>query len=79
MLLISPWAKKNYVEHTVLDQTSIIRFIEDNWLDGQRVGPGSFDNIANSIENMFNFNRERNDDGILILDPDTGLEKNGHN
>jgi phospholipase C len=77
MLLISPWSKKNYVEHTVLDQTSVTRFIEDNWLDGQRVGPGSFDNIANSIENMFNFDRERNDDGILILDPNTGLEKGG--
>ena len=73
MLLISPWAKKNYVEHTVLDQRSIIRFIEDNWLDSQRVGPGSFDNVANSIENMFNFDREHNDDGILILDPSTGL------
>jgi phospholipase C len=79
MLLISPWAKKNYVEHTVLDQTSIIRFIEDNWLDSQRVGTGSFDNVANSIENMFNFDRERSDDGILILDPTTGLEKGGHN
>jgi phospholipase C len=79
MLLISPWSKKNYVEHTVLDQTSVIRFVEDNWLDGQRVGPGSFDNIANSIENMFNFDRERNDDGILILDPNTGLEKGGRN
>jgi phospholipase C len=79
MLLISPWAKKNYVEHTVLDQTSIIRFIEDNWLDSQRVGAGSFDNVANSIENMFDFDHERNDDGILILDPTTGLEKGGHN
>ena len=75
MLLISPWAKKNYVEHTVLDQTSIIRFIEDNWLDGERVGPGSFDNIANSIENMLDFDHQRNDDGTLILDPSTGLEK----
>jgi phospholipase C len=75
MLVISPWAKKNYVEHTVLDQTSIIRFIEDNWLDGERVGPGSFDNIANSIDNMFDFDHQRNGDGTLILDPSTGLEK----
>ena len=77
LLVISPYAKKNYVEHTVLDQTSVIRFIEDNWLDGQRVGTGSLDNIANSLENMFDFDRERNDDGILILDPSTGLVKSG--
>ncbi len=79
LLVISPYAKKNYVEHTVLDQTSVLRFIEDNWLDGQRTGPGSFDNIANSIENMFNFDHQRNDDGVLILDPSTGLEKHGRN
>jgi len=77
MLLISPWAKKNYVEHTVLDQTSVLRFIEDNWLDSQRVGPGSFDNIANSIENMFDFDKDRSDDGVLILDPNSGLVRNG--
>jgi phospholipase C len=78
MLVISPWAKKNYVEHTVLDQTSVLRFIEDNWLDSQKTGPGSFDNIANSIENMFNFDQQRNDDGKLVLDPNTGLEPSGH-
>ncbi len=37
------------------DQTSIIRFIEDNWLGGQRIGNGSFDTIANSIASMFQF------------------------
>jgi phospholipase C len=30
-LLISPYAKGNYVDHSVTDETSIIRFIEDNW------------------------------------------------
>jgi phospholipase C len=79
LLVISPWAKKNYVEHTVLDQTSVIRFIEDNWLESQRIGPGSFDNIANSLENMFNFKHLRTDDGVLILDSDTGLQKGGNN
>jgi phospholipase C len=55
MLVISPWARKNFVDHTVTDQSSIIRFIEDYWLGGQRIGDGSFDAIANSIDTMFDF------------------------
>jgi phospholipase C len=35
-------------------QTSITRFIEDNWSLG-RIGGGSFDAIANPINAMFNF------------------------
>ena len=41
--MVSPYAKQNYVDHTLTDQTSILRFIEDNWLRGERVGGGSFD------------------------------------
>jgi hypothetical protein len=53
MLVISPYAKSNFIDHTLVDQTSILRFVEDNWLGGQRVQPGgSFDTIANSIQNM---------------------------
>ena len=52
LLLISPYAKPNYVDHTVTDQSSILRFIEDNWLSGERIGNGSFDAIANPINNM---------------------------
>ena len=53
MMVISPYAKQNFVDHTMTDQTSIIRFVEDNWLSGQRIGNGSFDTIANSIASMF--------------------------
>ena len=55
LLVISPWAKRNFVDHTVTDQTSILRFVEDNWLKGERIGQGSFDAIANSLGNMFDF------------------------
>ena len=72
LLVISPWARQNFVDHTITDQTSIIHFIEDNWLGGQRIGQGSFDGIASSISQMFDFSRERNDKGRLILDPETG-------
>ena len=40
LLVISPFAKQNYVDHTMTDQSSILRFIEDNWLGGQRIGKG---------------------------------------
>jgi phospholipase C len=73
LLVVSPWAKKNFVDHTVTDQSSIIHFIEDNWLNSQRIGAGSFDAISNSIDQMFDFEGFRPDNGRLILDSSTGL------
>ncbi|MFZ0637462.1 MAG: alkaline phosphatase family protein [Candidatus Acidiferrales bacterium] len=70
-LVISPWAKGNYVDHTITDQSSIIRFIEDNWLDGERIGDGSFDAIAGTITNMFDF-RHSHGPNFLFLNPVTG-------
>ena len=53
LLVVSPFAKHNYVDHTLTDQSSVLRFVEDNWLGGQRVQPGgSFDTIAGTIQNM---------------------------
>lgn len=76
LLVISPFAKSNFVDHTLTDQTSVLRFIEDNWGAGQ-IGDGSFDQLAGPLWNMFDF-----DDyyfrGLpfsqrqLILDPNTG-------
>jgi phospholipase C len=54
-LVISPWARANYVDHTLTIQSSVLRFIEDNWLKGQRLGQGSFDASAGSIDGMFDF------------------------
>ena len=78
LVMISPWAKENYVDHTVTEQASILAFIEKNWdlgyIDGPVAAPagtGSFDRRAGSIEGMFDF-----DHGPsmrrLILDPITG-------
>jgi phospholipase C len=53
LLVISPFAKKNYVDHTLIDQSSVLKFVEDNWVGGQRIqAGGSFDTIAGTIENM---------------------------
>ncbi len=54
LLTVSPYSKVNYVDHTVTDQSSILRFIEDNWSLG-RIGGGSSDAIAGSLMGMFNF------------------------
>jgi phospholipase C len=73
LLVISPWAKPNYVDHTLTDQTSILRFIEDNWNLG-RVGGGSFDALANPITSMFNFTQPApQNPNEPILSPITGL------
>src|SRR5271165_5915406 len=56
LIAISPFAKQNFVDHTLTDQSSVLRFIEDNWLGSQRIQAGaSFDTIAGTIENMFTF------------------------
>lgn len=70
LLVISPFARQNFVDHTLTDQTSVLRFIEDNWLNGERVGGGSFDAIAGTIANMFDFSHPNNT--RLILDGTTG-------
>ncbi|WP_321574198.1 hypothetical protein [Paraburkholderia franconis] len=40
---------------TFVDQASVVRFIEDNWLNGRRIGSGSFDATSGSIMSMFDF------------------------
>jgi phospholipase C len=56
LLVASPYAKRNFIDHTLTDQSSILRFVEDNWLGGQRIQPGgSFDTIAGPLDNMFAF------------------------
>jgi phospholipase C len=70
-VVISPWAKVNYVDHTQISQASVVRFIEDNWLNGARLGGGSFDATAGSINGMFNFSGAGNNP-TLFVDPNLG-------
>ena len=78
LLVISPWSKHNFVDNTVTDQTSVIRFIEDNWLGSERIGNGSFDAIANSISSMFDFTQRITND-LYILNENTGEPVNTGN
>jgi phospholipase C len=74
LLVISPYSRKNYIDHSVTDQSSILRFIEDNWLDGQRI-PGSFDALAGKLNVMFKFH-EAPDLSPYLLSPTTGEPTN---
>jgi phospholipase C len=82
LLVISPFAKTNYVDHSLNDITSILRFIEYNWNLGAIGDPQSFDVLASgSILGMFNFNVHGNSNSAesreVILDPSTGQPVGG--
>jgi phospholipase C len=49
MIVISPWTQENHVSSNLTDTTSVVKFIEDNWLHGERI-PGSFDATAGSLD-----------------------------
>ncbi|HUZ39116.1 MAG TPA: alkaline phosphatase family protein [Streptosporangiaceae bacterium] len=69
-LLISPYARSDYVGNTTADQSSILAFIEDNWLGGQRISSTSFDNLAGPLTSMFSWDHPNFDP--YTLDPVTG-------
>lgn len=70
-IVVSPFAKQNFVSHDRISQASVVRFIEDNWLNGRRIGGGSVDDSAGSITDMFDFTKAPRTDK-LPLDPTTG-------
>jgi phospholipase C len=49
MIVISPYTRENYVSGNLTDTSSVVKFIEDNWLHGERI-PGSFDASAGSLD-----------------------------
>ena len=74
LVVISPYTRSNYVSHNVTDQSSITKFIEDNWVGGEGTGVGSYDTIAGSFYapgGVLDFHGRPNDNRIL-LDPTTG-------
>jgi phospholipase C len=71
LLLISPYAKQNYVDHGLADITSVTRFIEDNWSLG-RLGDQSFDALAGPLNGLFDFTDTPRPGRLLLLDPNAG-------
>ena len=75
LLMISPWAKANYVDHTLTDQTSTLRLIEDLFL---KVSVSEEAHSMPSRVRSWNvdFSKSQPQNArALILDPDTGLVK----
>jgi phospholipase C len=54
LLVVSPFAKRNYISHVQMDDTSILRFIQWNWqlpnLNARNQNPASGD-----LRDMFSF------------------------
>jgi phospholipase C len=85
LLVISPYAQPNTIDANATDTSSILRFIEDNWVSGQRISAASFDSIAGNlagtpanpntgaaaIPGLLNFTAAPQT-GTVILNPKTG-------
>jgi phospholipase C len=74
LIVVSPWARKNYVSNVVQDHTSITRFIERKW----NLGAMTFrDANAADMTNYFNFSKAHFADPPALAaapDPGPGLE-----
>jgi phospholipase C len=78
MIVISPYTRDNYVSNNLTDTTSVVKFIEQNWLHGQTI-PGSFDATSGSLDargGLLDFNT-RPHFQPLILNPTTGAVVSG--
>jgi phospholipase C len=74
LLIISSYSKVNFIDHSITDQSSILRFIEDNWRLG-KIGNQSFDAKASPIMNMFDFSSTKHPANTnLFLNPASGLQ-----
>jgi phospholipase C len=79
MVVISPWTRENYVSSNLTDTSSVVKFIEDNWLHGERI-PGSFDATSGSLYapgGLLDFHLRPHFDTV-ILDPTTGAVVRQH-
>ncbi len=79
-IVISPYTRANYVSSKLINQASVVRFIEDNWLRGERIA-GSFDAVSGSIDGpgglLDFFGRPHYTP--VILNPTTGAVVSGDN
>jgi len=78
MVVISPYTRENYVSNDLTDTTSVVKFIEDNWLRGERI-PGSFDATSGALDapgGLLDFHVRPHFEP-LILNPATGAVVSG--
>jgi phospholipase C len=80
-LVISPYAKQGYIDHQILSQDAYLKFIEDDFLHGQRLNPRTDGRpdprpnvrenqpILGNLANDFNFHQKPRPALILPLHP----------
>jgi phospholipase C len=86
MLVISPFARHNYVDHNLSDQASILNLIEYNChvrpiagsADQVLAATDRSEGVPFDLAGLFRFQRGRGDDRRLFLDPATGQPQHRH-
>jgi phospholipase C len=80
-LVISPWARHGYIDHQVLSFDAYLKFIEDDFLNGQRIDPKTDgrpdprpdvrenEKILGNILNDFDFTQKPKPPKLLPLHP----------
>jgi phospholipase C len=82
-LVISPYAKRGYIDHQVLSSDAYLKFIEDDFLRGQRLNPRTDsrwdprpdvredERILGNMADDFNFNQKPRPPVLLPTNPPT--------
>jgi phospholipase C len=84
-MVISPYAKSGYIDHQTLSFDAYDKFIEDDFLNGQRIDPRSDgrpdprpdvredEKVLGNLISDFNFNQSPRTPAVLPVDPKTTL------
>jgi phospholipase C len=84
-IVISPYAKHHYIDHQTLSFDAYLKFIEDDFLNGQRLNPATDGRpdprptvrenvpILGNLTRDFNFNQQPRTPLLLPTDPKTDL------
>ncbi len=84
-MVISPYAKRGYVDHQTLSFDAYDKFIEDDFLNGQRIDPATDgrpdprpdvrenEKVLGNLINDFNFNQSPRSPVLLAVHPKTTL------
>jgi phospholipase C len=84
-IVISPYAKRGYIDHQTLSFDAYDKFIEDDFLNGQRIDPASDgrpdprpdvrenEKILGNLENDFDFDQSPHRPFVLPVHPKTTL------
>jgi phospholipase C len=82
-LVISPYAKRGYIDHQILSSDAYLKFIEDDFLDGARLNPAADGRpdprpdvredqaILGNLEQDFDFNQPPRPPVLLATNPPT--------